>query len=109
MVPPALKVCLFNAKLLKPHYNKKFLTGGSVAKLLLQYPEQYTVRCLTRTPESEKAQSLAKLGAEVVQGNLSVPSTLPEVVKGAWGIFAVTDFYDTVWTLLQVFTGIACA
>ncbi|KAJ6076188.1 hypothetical protein N7499_008169 [Penicillium canescens] len=45
--------------------------GGSIAKLLLQYPEEYEVRCLTRTPTSEKAQALAKLGAHLVQGNLT--------------------------------------
>lgn len=38
------------------------------------------------------------MGAEVVQGNLTVPSSLPEVVRGAWGVFAVTDFYDKVCT-----------
>ncbi|KAF2187337.1 NAD(P)-binding protein [Zopfia rhizophila CBS 207.26] len=53
--------------------------GGSVAKLLLQYPGQYIVRCLTRNPSSDKAKALSALGA-----------------KGAWGVFAVTDFYDTV-------------
>lgn len=72
--------------------------GGSVAKLLLQYPKQYAVRCLTRNPDSEKAKVLASLGAEVVKGDLTVPSTLPEVIKGAWGVFAVTDFYDTVFS-----------
>ncbi|KAJ5985547.1 hypothetical protein N7522_012743 [Penicillium canescens] len=69
--------------------------GGSIAKLLLQYPEEYEVRCLTRTPTSEKAQALAKLGAHLVQGNLTVPSTLEAAMAGVWGVWGVTDFYDT--------------
>ncbi|OAL30871.1 hypothetical protein AYO20_08564 [Fonsecaea nubica] len=67
---------------------------GSVAKLLLQYPEQYTVRCLTRNTESKASRALADAGAELVQGNLTDPSSLPAVVKGCWGVFAVTNFYD---------------
>ncbi|KAH7139956.1 hypothetical protein B0J13DRAFT_447274 [Dactylonectria estremocensis] len=69
--------------------------GGSIAKLLVQYPEQYLVRCLTRNPNSDKAKALAAAGAELVKADLTVPSTLPEAFKGVWGVFAVTDFYDT--------------
>ncbi|KAH8736585.1 hypothetical protein BGZ61DRAFT_503014 [Ilyonectria robusta] len=69
--------------------------GGSVANLLIKYPEQYLVRCLTRNPDSDKAKKLAALGAELVKADLTVPSTLPPAFKGIWGIFAVTDFYDT--------------
>lgn len=70
--------------------------GGSVANLLVQYPDKYIVRCLTRNPDSDKAKKLAALGAQVVKADLTVPSTLPQAFKGVWGIFAVTDFYDTV-------------
>ncbi|EEU34729.1 uncharacterized protein NECHADRAFT_87029 [Fusarium vanettenii 77-13-4] len=69
--------------------------GGSVAKLLLQYPQQYQVRCLTRNPGSDKAKALAAQGAVVVKADLTIPSTLPEAFKDVWGVFAVTDFYDT--------------
>lgn len=71
--------------------------GGSVAKLLVQYPEKYLVRCLTRNPDSDKAKKLAALGAQLVKADLTVPSTLPPAFKGIWGVFAVTDFYDTVY------------
>ncbi|KIY02059.1 uncharacterized protein Z520_02197 [Fonsecaea multimorphosa CBS 102226] len=67
---------------------------GSVAKLLLQYPEQYTVRCLTRNTESKAARELGDSGAELVRGNLTDLSTLPAAVIGCWGVFAVTNFYD---------------
>lgn len=67
-----------------------------MVKLLLQYPEQYTVRCLTRDPASRSAKALADKGAMLVQGDLTNMSTLPAAVKGCWGVFAVTNFYDTV-------------
>lgn len=77
--------------------------GGSVANLLIKYPEQYLVRCLTRNPDSDKAKKLAALGAELVKADLTVPSTLPPAFKGIWGIFAVTDFYDTVCVFSPAF------
>lgn len=67
-----------------------------MAKELLKHPEQYTTRCLTRDTNSDKAQLLKQLGAELVEANLTVPSTLPAAFKDVWGVFAVTDFYDTV-------------
>ncbi|KAH8597489.1 hypothetical protein B0O99DRAFT_684808 [Bisporella sp. PMI_857] len=69
--------------------------GGAVAKELLKHPEQYTTRCLTRNAKSEKARILSDLGAELVEADLTAPLTLPAAFKDAWGVFAVTDFYDT--------------
>ncbi|KAF5530240.1 hypothetical protein FMEXI_13673 [Fusarium mexicanum] len=69
--------------------------GGSIANLLVRYPDQYLVRCLTRNPSSDKAKALATKGAQLVKADLTVPSTLPEAFEGVWGVFAVTDFYDT--------------
>ncbi|PCH37493.1 NAD(P)-binding protein [Wolfiporia cocos MD-104 SS10] len=68
--------------------------GGSVARLLLQYPNEYTVRALTRDPQSRGAQELANLGAEVVKADLTIPSDVNEALKGCWGVFGVTNFYD---------------
>jgi uncharacterized protein YbjT (DUF2867 family) len=70
--------------------------GGSVAKLLLKYPDTYTVRCLTRNVKSESAQALERLGAEIISGDLTKPSSLPAATSGCWGVFAVTNFYDSV-------------
>ncbi|KAH7412949.1 hypothetical protein BKA64DRAFT_616561 [Cadophora sp. MPI-SDFR-AT-0126] len=69
--------------------------GGAVANYLLKNPEQYTTRCLTRNPDSDKAKVLATLGAEIAQADLTKPPTLPAAFKDVWGVFAVTDFYDT--------------
>jgi len=68
--------------------------GGSVAKLLLQYPEEYRVRAITRDALSSSSKYLAGLGAEIVQADLTKPETLPAAVDGCWGVFGVTNFYD---------------
>jgi uncharacterized protein YbjT (DUF2867 family) len=67
-----------------------------VAKLLLQYPDRYRVRCLTRNTESLAAKALAHQGAELVQGNLADRGSLTAAIDGCWGVFAVTNFYDSV-------------
>ncbi|KAL1885703.1 hypothetical protein Plec18167_001198 [Paecilomyces lecythidis] len=69
--------------------------GGSVAKLLLQHPQEYRVRALTRNPDSAAAKQLADLGAEIVRADLTVPSDIPPALKDCWGVFGVTNFYDT--------------
>lgn len=73
--------------------------GGAVAKLLLKYREEYKVRAITRDPSSDAAKELANLGAEVVQADLTKPETLAAAVEGCWGVFGVTNFYDSVCSL----------
>lgn len=68
--------------------------GGSVARLLLQYPDVYKVRALTRNPDAAAAQQLAQQGAEVVKADLTVPSDVFSALEGCWGVFGVTNFYD---------------
>ena len=70
--------------------------GGSTARGLLRFPANYSVRALTRNPQSEAAKKLADLGAEVVKADLTVPSEVTAALSGCWGVFAVTDYYDTV-------------
>ena len=81
---PQLNICL------------TFCAGGSVAKLLLQHKDEYRVRALTRNPGSDAAKTLAELGAEVVEGDLTDASTLDPAFKDCWGAFVVTNFYDAV-------------
>ncbi|OAG44310.1 hypothetical protein AYO21_01306 [Fonsecaea monophora] len=68
--------------------------GGSVAKFLLQHPDEYRVRVLTRNPDSDAAKQLAQQGAEVVKGDLTDASTLDAAFRDCWGAFVVTNFYD---------------
>jgi uncharacterized protein YbjT (DUF2867 family) len=66
--------------------------GGAVARELLA--RGYRVRAMTRRPKDEKAQALARLGAEIVQGDLDDPASLPKAVKGVWGVFSVQNTWE---------------
>lgn len=61
--------------------------GGAVARHLLD--KGFSVRGMTRKPESNPAMELSSLGAEIVQGNLDDATSLEAAVRGAWGVFAV--------------------
>ena len=67
--------------------------GGSVARTLLNYPEKYHVRAITRDASKPKAQELAKLGAELVTADLKDHTSIQEALKGAYGVFAMTDHW----------------
>lgn len=61
--------------------------GGFTARHLLAAGKP--VRALVRDPAGEKAKALAALGAELVQGDLDDPATLPPALEGAAGLFSV--------------------
>jgi uncharacterized protein YbjT (DUF2867 family) len=61
------------------------LQGGAVTRHLLS--GGWHVWALTRNRESEKAQALAALGAEVVQGDMAEPLSLAPIFDGAYGVF----------------------
>lgn len=67
--------------------------GGGVARHLISTGE-YSVKCLTRDPGSEKAQALAEAGAEVVKGDLDDTGSIFNAAKGCWGVFGVTNFWE---------------
>ncbi|KAJ5633195.1 hypothetical protein N7490_009534 [Penicillium lividum] len=66
--------------------------GGSVANVFLKEPG-WKVRALTRNTSSTKSQALAARGAEVVQVDIDIPTTLLTAFEGANAIFAVSDFW----------------
>ncbi len=66
--------------------------GGAVARALLE--RGHAVRGLTRNPQSEAAQALAALGAEMVRGDYDDPASLAAAMNGAHGVFAVTLFWQ---------------
>jgi len=68
--------------------------GGLVRAILGDSSGAFGVRALTRDVDSEKAQELAKLGAEVVQADLDSGPTLRAAFDGAYGAFCVTFFWD---------------
>ena len=68
--------------------------GGLVRALLGDGSGAFAVRALTRDVNSEKAQELAKLGADVVEADLDSGPTLRAAFDGAYGAFCVTFFWD---------------
>lgn len=66
--------------------------GGAVVKELLA--RGYRVRGLTRSPVSDRARRVAALGVEMVQGDLENRESLDRALTGAWGVFAMTDFWE---------------
>lgn len=69
------------------------IQGLSVAQTFLVHPNWH-VRCLTRSPSSEKAQALATQGAELVRADLSDTDSLRKAFAGTQVIFLNTDFWE---------------
>ncbi|KAF7468997.1 nmrA family domain-containing protein 1-like [Marmota monax] len=67
--------------------------GGSVAKALLE-SKHFAVRALTRDVTRPNALALQKLGAEVVKGDLNDKASVEAALKGAYGAFVVTNFWE---------------
>lgn len=67
--------------------------GGSVVRALLT-STKYTVRAVTRDPNSAKAVALKEKGCEVVRGNLDEAESIRNAVKGAYGVFLVTNYWQ---------------
>ncbi|MDJ0926051.1 MAG: NmrA/HSCARG family protein [Gammaproteobacteria bacterium] len=100
----ALAVFLLTSLVLLPaqadsHANRLILVagatgtqGGAVARELLR--RGYGVRGLTRDPSSDRAVALTELGAKMVAGNFDDPASLQSAMRGAYGVFAVTDFWE---------------
>ena len=66
--------------------------GGAVARALLD--KGFKVLGVTRNPDSDKAQALKQLGAEVRKGNLDEQASVDAVVEGAYGVFLVTNYWE---------------
>jgi uncharacterized protein YbjT (DUF2867 family) len=63
--------------------------GGAVARHLLE--DGWTVRAVTRTPDSAPARALTARGAEVVAADLDDPGALGRAMAGAAGVFSVQN------------------
>ena len=51
----------------------------------------FHLRGLTRKPDSERAAALARLGVDVVKGDMDDEATLRRALAGAWGVFGVQN------------------
>ncbi|HXJ18686.1 MAG TPA: NmrA/HSCARG family protein [Polyangia bacterium] len=54
----------------------------------------FKLRAMTRKPSGNAAQAVAKLGAEVVPGDLDDAASLERALAGAWGVFAVQNTWE---------------
>jgi uncharacterized protein YbjT (DUF2867 family) len=63
--------------------------GGAVAHAL--QGSAFHLRGLTRKPDSERAAALARLGVDIVSGDLDDEATLRQALAGAWGVFGVQN------------------
>ena len=64
--------------------------GGAAAKALLQKWQK--IRVMTRNPE--KAAALAKVGAEVVKGDLTNQADVQSALRGVQGVFAMSTPFE---------------
>lgn len=66
--------------------------GGATARELLA--AGHRVRAVTRKPQGDAAKALAKLGAEIMQGDLDDATSLRKAFAGAWGLYAVQNTWE---------------
>src|SRR5512137_2963299 len=68
--------------------------GSGLVKAILADPSGgFAARAITRDPGSDKARELARLGAEVVAGDVDDEESLKKAFAGAYGAYCVTFFW----------------
>jgi len=68
--------------------------GGGLARAILNDSNsEFAVRAVTRDTNSDKAKELAKMGAEVVAGDIDDMQSMKGVLEGAYGAYFVTFFW----------------
>jgi len=68
--------------------------GGLVRSILADRSGDFSVRAITRKPDSDKGRALAAAGATVVAGDADDPATFDGAFAGAHGVFVVTNFWE---------------
>lgn len=69
--------------------------GGGLARAILDDPSGgFTARVLTRHPSSERAQELARRGAEITVVHLDDPGSVQRAFTGAFAAFCVTNYWE---------------
>lgn len=68
--------------------------GGGVARAILNdHDSEFSVRVVTRDPDSDKAKALSQLGAEVVAADIDDLQSMKRALSGAYGAYFVTFFW----------------
>jgi uncharacterized protein YbjT (DUF2867 family) len=73
--------------------------GGSVIKSILADPnasKQFKLRGVTRDVSKDSAKALTAQGVEMVAADLGDKASLVKAFEGAYGVYAVTDFWATM-------------
>ncbi len=68
--------------------------GGLVRAILGDATSEFSVRALTRNPQSDNAKALADAGADVVAADMDNPASIRQAFDGAHGAFCVTAFWE---------------
>src|SRR6185369_3647772 len=68
--------------------------GGLLRAILKDANGGFAARAITRDVNSEKAKTLAKLGAEVVSADLDSEESLRKAFSGAHGAFCLTNYWE---------------
>ena len=68
--------------------------GGLCRAILGDTDSRFACRGITRDPDKEQAQALAAQGAEVVAADLDDVESLKSAFAGAYGVYAVTNFWE---------------
>ncbi len=67
--------------------------GGLVRAIARDASGPFKARAITREVNGDKAKELARLGAEVVAGDVDDPASLKRAFAGAYGAYCVTFFW----------------
>lgn len=69
--------------------------GGGLARAILDDAAgEFALRAITRRPDSDAAKELAARGAEIVTADLDDVASLTTALRGAYGAFFVTAFWE---------------
>src|SRR5438045_8424513 len=68
--------------------------SGLVSAILGDPSGGFAARAITRDVSKDKAKAMAAKGAEVVAADLDNVESLKKAFAGAYGVFAVTNFWE---------------
>jgi uncharacterized protein YbjT (DUF2867 family) len=68
--------------------------GGLARAILADVKSEFTVRAVTRKPDSDSAKALTTAGAQVAVADLDDAASVWRAMDGAFGAFCVTNFWE---------------
>ncbi|KAF2096859.1 NmrA-domain-containing protein [Rhizodiscina lignyota] len=86
--------------------------GGAIINTILgdsKASSEFQLRGITRDVTRPKSKALSDKGVEMVAGDTEDPSSLRDAIKGAYGVFAMTNYWDKMDHELELQQGKAIA